>query len=247
MSDSNNKVYVLDSRKVVYCFGSEIGIDSLVSSINSVHDTIVKIYPEARNFRFQFQYYEKDVHILLTFERYETDDEVTEMVEEESNTGNSSIIQMLVYGAIIVFSIIVYNFCSTDTTENTVDLSSRQDSAVQAETQIANEFYQESQPAPKSKYRDITFSNSQDVYNYLNGNIFVSDDGMTLRFDTGGRYLYANGRLLYTDVRVIELRSDKAIIKLNGPYGGSTFAVMLEDYAHYLYDVNDGTTYDGKW
>ena len=242
MSDSNSKIYLLDSKKVARSVWGNIALDAFVSTINRVHNTIVNDYPEAKNFRLQFQFDEKDVDILLTYDRYEADYDRIEIVEEEPI---SSLIKKVVCVAIIALSMLTYYFCSTDSTENIVNTSPQSTSVSGTETKDTSESDQEVQPKRRPKYR-VTFRNSQDVYLYLHGKSFVSDNGTVVSFDSGGRNVYANGKLIYTDVRVLEVRSDKAIVKFVGPYGGSTFSVMLDDNGHYIFDVNDRTIYERK-
>ena len=98
----------------------------------------------------------------------------------------------------------------------------------------------------KTKIYRHNFLNTQDVYIYLNGRRFVSDNGTEINFKESGRNLYINGKLIYTDVRIMEFSKNSALIRVSGPYGSSSFMLVLEDYSHYIYDVNDRTIYELK-
>ena len=243
MLDSYSKTYVLDSKKVVCCIGGDLAVEALISSINRVHDLIVNDYPEAKNFLIMFEYDKKDVDVFLAFDRYETDEERIDRMLAEKTSESSNIFKKIIFGVIIVISIAAYYLYSTKYTEN-------QHIEYSTSSQISNsnavDIYASSHEKQQSKYRDIKFRTVQDVHTYLNGNSFVDDNRKTvLRFSNEG--MSVNNRLLYTNVRVVNVCTDGAILKASGPYGISTFAVKLEDHAHYIYDVNDGVTYDGKW
>lgn len=98
----------------------------------------------------------------------------------------------------------------------------------------------------KTKIYRHNFLNTQDVYIYLNGRRFVSDNGAEINFKESGRNLYINGKLIYTDVRIMEFSKNSALIRVSGPYSSSSFMLVLEDYSHYIYDVNDRTIYELK-
>ena len=98
----------------------------------------------------------------------------------------------------------------------------------------------------KTKIYRHDFLNTQDVYIYLNGRRFVADDGTEIKFGESGRYLYIKGKLIYTDVRIMEFSKNSALIRVSGSYGSSSFMLVLEDYSHYIYDVNDRTIYELK-
>lgn len=253
--------FIIDNRKIAVYSRNYVEIEMLSTSIKQIQEiksNILSIYPEAKDFRVIFENMGDDIVVKLVFYRYETDEEMERAKKEDKKQFNSFlfILALIIASCVII---VVPKISETNLEENdyqsrygreTTSVDSYEEERKTSSTTSVDSYEEEKQKMSSTtskRYRDITFRNNQDVYNYLNGNSFVADNGTIIRFDTGGRYLYANGKLLYTDVRVIELRSDKAIIKVDGPYGGSTLAVMLEDYAHYLYDVNDGVTYDGKW
>ena len=263
MSDSNNKIYVLASKKVASCVEGDIAVDALVSTINRVHNLIVDDYPEAKNFRLQFFNNEKNIDVVLMFERYEYDYDKIEIVEAKSKSSGWELIKKIVCGAIIVCSIITCYFYFTDSTDSTdstdvvrteakVTSESYQENQPNystEETKVTSDSHQKDQPTRRPKYRDVKFSDSRDVYNYLNRKYFVSEDGKTLvhfAFDSGGFNVFANNKLLYTDVSVKHVRSDGAIIELRGPYASTTLVLKLDNFDHYLHDPKTGIFYSRK-
>lgn len=96
----------------------------------------------------------------------------------------------------------------------------------------------------KRKLRDIEFRYERDVFLYLNSYKFVSEDGDVITFGEGGRYMYVNNILHSTNLIIPEFRKNSALIISKGIYGRNTFMICLEDYSHYICDVNDNTIYE---
>lgn len=88
----------------------------------------------------------------------------------------------------------------------------------------------------------IEFQNEFDVRSYLVSHKFESSEGDVISFSNNANELYYNGQCLTSAVQIVDLRTYGAILKGKGPYGTSTFALVVEE-AHALVDVNDRTTY----
>ncbi len=111
-----------------------------------------------------------------------------------------------------------------------------------------SESYEDSYGDSSDSYA-ITFRNSRDVYNYLNGKTF-SGDGLNIRFYNNGQSVDVNGENISNNVRISDIGVNEndvayATVQISNPAGiTTTFALLAVKDQAQLIDPNDGTVYE---
>ena len=260
-STNKSKIYKKDYRKVAsYASVSIEDMAQLTQKITELQEDVTKQYPEATDFKVKFEIEGGNTGntvVKLTFNRYETSQEVAAARKTYLRMLTKFLILLIVFVGITGFWTIVNRvyYFKPIIKEKVKEASDKQDSAkigsgnVETNSIVENTPNQEDTPnqeetSPKKKLRDIKFYNEQDVYLYLHTYKFKGDNGWILDFKDVGRTLYINDKCIYTDVRIKEFRENSAWINVSGPYGGDSFMIIIEDWGHSIFDINDNTYYD---
>ena len=137
------------------------------------------------------------------------------------------------YLVICIIAVIVWiGIAATENTNKQED-----DINVSTTTDIA------SQNDTKYRHPHIEFRNELDVRYYLNGRHFISENGTEMVFRDGANSIDVNGRRIITSVIVYEIRKDYAVLKVSGPYAPGTLMICIQDWSHWIIDLNDNTKY----
>ena len=110
-----------------------------------------------------------------------------------------------------------------------------------------SESYEESDDYAESYA--LSFHNSQDVYNYIDGKTF-SGDGMNIRFYNNGHSVDVNGTNIANDIKIYGIGDNDnkvayATIQISNPTGvTTTFSLLAVEGNAQLIDPNDGTIYE---
>lgn len=95
----------------------------------------------------------------------------------------------------------------------------------------------------------ISFRNSYDVYNYLNGKTF-SGDGLNIRFYNNGHSVDVNSENIANNINIFDIGVNDngvsyATVQISNPAGiTTTFTLLAVQNQAQLIDPNDGTVYE---
>lgn len=105
------------------------------------------------------------------------------------------------------------------------------------------EQYESSSNGDVDEQMSVSFSNEQDIRNYLCCHQFVSNDGYTMRFGSNANEISINGTLLTSNIRIGLVSSTSAVIRTQGPYGNTTFELSVSGTDGVITDTKDGSSF----